>query len=230
ENYNRYDEEIKEVVAHWNCEFFKDIDPPEEPLDPNLVKAMIWQESRMGYTKGAEINLMQVGKIGDDSLKTLTGELPEYWIYTGEEILLEYKEAKVETPSDSIYWGVRWLYHKAQGITKNDRKKYWLTWKEALAKYGPGKQEYTENVWSIYQSGLDKREKIPLKLWGIIFLAISFAFLSYFPRSFNPQRSEVVEKNIIAQAQERIFFDTEIIPCPNNSQLFISILEREKDW
>ena len=38
----------------------------------------------------------------------------EYEIVNGEEILLEYKEINIIQHKDSIYWGIRWLYHKAQ--------------------------------------------------------------------------------------------------------------------
>ena len=38
DDYNRYDEVISDATAYWNCEFFSQECPPQEPLDPNLVK------------------------------------------------------------------------------------------------------------------------------------------------------------------------------------------------
>ena len=86
ENYNRYDKQIIEAVAFWNEEFFAQEFPPTNPLDPNLVKAMIFQESRVGYYAGAEINVMQVGNYGDPSLKVLNGDVEnsEYEITNGK--------------------------------------------------------------------------------------------------------------------------------------------------
>src|SRR3989338_5392817 len=170
ENYNQYDNDIRDVVNYWNGEFAKDTDPPKELLDPNLVKAILYQESRVGNDPTAGINIMQVGNPGDPSLKTLRGELPEYWIHDGEQILLQY-DAKVEKAKDSIYWGVRWLYHKAQGIT-TDRRRYWNGWKQAVHGYGPGTQQYTDSVWDIYTHGFKLEKKKKIKLWMIIFLLL----------------------------------------------------------
>src|SRR3989344_5132755 len=176
EDYNRYDAVIEEVVDYWNNEFLKDTDPPEKLLDPNLVKAILYQESRVGYdpNNNGEINVMQVGNEGDPSLKTLRGELVEYWIHNGEQIQLKYPDAKTESVKDGIYWGIRWLYHKAQKISEDDpNKRIWITWKEAVEKYGPPgvKKEYVKSVWSIYQNGIKKEKNGNLiKLWGVILL------------------------------------------------------------
>jgi hypothetical protein len=42
EDYNRFDSEILEAVNFWNKFFFSQKYPPKQPLDPNLVKAMIY--------------------------------------------------------------------------------------------------------------------------------------------------------------------------------------------
>ncbi|PKL72531.1 hypothetical protein CVV26_00780 [Candidatus Kuenenbacteria bacterium HGW-Kuenenbacteria-1] len=182
EDYNRFNEVIVANTDFWNNQFLNDTDPPEEILDPNLVKAIIFQESRMGYDENAGKNIMQVGNVGDPSLKTLRGELKEYWIHNGKEILLKYDNAQINNENDSIYWGIRWLYHKAQGITK-DNKRYWLSWREAVKKYGPNNDKYVNNVWDIYTKGVDKRSKPLLKLWFIfvpfIIILLSGAFWIY---------------------------------------------------
>lgn len=169
EDYNRYDATIEEVVDYWNAEFLKDTYPPKDLLDPNLVKAILYQESRVGNDPAAGINVMQVGNPGDPSLRTLRGELPEYWIHNGKQELLKY-DAKIGEAKDSIYWGVRWLYHKAQVIT-DDNRRYWRTWKEAVHEYGPGTQAYTNSVWSIYTKGYKFEKNKKIKLW-IIFLPL----------------------------------------------------------
>ncbi len=170
-NYNRYDTEIENIVNEWNKEFLNDKYPPKKPLDPSLVKAIIYQESKVGYYPGGEINVMQVGNLGDPSIHALNnngvlklpnGELAlEYEIKNGKEWTLDYGgKANNNTVYESIKWGTRWLYHKAQGV-KND-KRYWRTWKEAIFGYGPNTQEYVDKVWNIYTKGIDPKGNI---LW-----------------------------------------------------------------
>ena len=69
-------------------------------MDPSLVKAIIYQESKVGYYPGGEINVMQVGNLGDPSIHALNnngvlklpnGELAlEYEIKNGKEWTLDY--------------------------------------------------------------------------------------------------------------------------------------------
>lgn len=49
--YNRFDASISRWVAHYNARF-----RPDTPLDPNIVKSMAFNESRMG-TKGEHLEL-----------------------------------------------------------------------------------------------------------------------------------------------------------------------------
>ncbi|MFC1613651.1 hypothetical protein ACFL23_05025, partial [Patescibacteria group bacterium] len=158
EDYNRFDNEIIEAVDYWNNFFVKQEYPPEKLLDYNLVKAIIYRESRVGYQRGGEVDVMQVGNEGDPALDTLRGKLEEREWINGEEVKLDY-QAKIEIPKDSVYWGVRWLYHKAQGITF-DEKRYWRSWKNAVLGYGPGTAEYVDYVWRVYKEGRDFNGKV----------------------------------------------------------------------
>jgi len=176
ENYNKFDVAIAEIADDWNSQFLNDTDPPEEILDPNLVKAIIFQESRMGYGEGAGINIMRVGVQGDASLKTLRGELKEYWIHNGKKIQLKYNDAIINKPEDSIKWGIRWLYHKAMRVT-TDNKRSWHTWREAIKRYGPPNEKYSNNVWDIYTKGIDKRGRSPIRLW-LIFIPLALILFS----------------------------------------------------
>lgn len=154
-NYNRYDSEIENTINFWNKKFLNDKYPVKIPLDPSLVKAIIYQESKVGYYPGGEIDVMQVGNIDDPAIKTLNGELEEWWISDGKQIRLNYKgKASANLPVNSIYWGVRWLYHKAQIIT-NDNKRHWRNWREAVFGYGPNTRKYENDVWKIYTKGID---------------------------------------------------------------------------
>jgi hypothetical protein len=182
QDYNRYDRQIEYWTNHWNQLFLNDKYPVEEPLDPSLVKAICYQESKLGYYPGGEIDIMQVGDTGDPAIHILNNDgairLPngepavEYEIKDGKEWLVDYDgEAKVETIDDSLEWGIRWLYHVAQGITA-DGKRYWRPWKEAVFRYGPNTDEYTENVWNIYKNGLDKPKTGTIKLWSVLLLLV----------------------------------------------------------
>lgn len=228
EDYNKFDMAIKKATDHWNGEFLEETDPVQEILDPNLVKAMIFQESRMGYGEGAGINIMQVGNKGDASLKTLRGILKEYWIHNGKEVLLKYDDAIINKPEDNIKWGVRWLYHKAQYIGDNG-KRHWRTWQEAVKKYGPPNEKYSNNVWDIYLKGIDKRSKPPLKLWNIVFLIVLSSFIFYAPGfSVLPIKSAVLAE---MSDEEKVYIkDIEITRYNDFSPLFLAEIIEEDDW
>jgi len=228
EDYNRYDTDIAVATNYWNEEFRDDTFPPEEILDPDLVKAMAFQESRVGNDKTAGINIMRVGVTGDASLKTLRGELKEYWIHDGKKIQLKYHDAIINKPEDSIEWGVRWLYHKAQYIG-DDGRRHWRTWQEAVKHYGPGTQKYVNNVWDIYNKGIDKRSKPPLKLWTIVLLIIFYSFIFYAPGfSVLPIKSAVLAE---MSAEEKAYIkDIEITRYNDFSPLFLAEIIEEDDW
>lgn len=177
ENYNRYDTAILAAVDYWNGQFLKDTNPPEEPLDPNLVKAMIYVESRVGYYPGGEVDVIQVGNPGDDALRTLNYAVEETWFQNGKRIPLDYHgAANADTPVESIKWGVRWLYHKAQGI-RDDGSRYWRSWQEAMEGYGPQREEHNKAIWNIYKNGVDTRENKSIRLWSFALLSVLLMLL-----------------------------------------------------
>lgn len=173
EDYNRFDREIVESVAEWNNEFLKQDYPPIEPLDPNLVKAMIYIESRMGYEKGGYPDVMQVGDPDNPALASLR----KVANYKANEFISKNKAGhlsysfpqgrlpvKVESSEESIFWGVRWLYHKAQkhyGTGENNLNppfvREWKIWEQAVIDYNGSdrKYEYQKKVWKIYKNGVD---------------------------------------------------------------------------
>ncbi|MBU4368944.1 hypothetical protein KJ575_04535, partial [Patescibacteria group bacterium] len=233
ENYNRYDDLIINAVACWNEEFFSEIYYPNEPLDPSLIKAIIFQESRVGYDKNnnGNINVMQVGNTGDPSLDVLNGkgEKPEYELRDGKLREVDYNgEAKVEKVYDSINWGVRWLYHRAQWIG-DDKKRHWFSWKDAVKRYGPGMEEYADNVWSIYTQGVDNRNNPPFKLWIIIFIilipALLFSLYDFSGRSIKSAIFDTMNPYERAYAK-----DIKIEYYNENNFLFLAIIEWENDW
>ena len=75
-NYNRFDTEIANAVGEWNDFFLNQEYPPDISLNPSLIKAMIFQESTMGYSKKkrGHVDIMQVGTPGDPALHTLNND------------------------------------------------------------------------------------------------------------------------------------------------------------
>lgn len=125
---NKYDNLIRGWTKYWN-EVFK----PKDPLDPNLVKALIASESsfilkpplqnagRAGKARG----LMQ---ITDQAIKALgdeKGELKDY--------LIDIKQKDIVDPNISICAGIRWLFHKKK--LASARLKREASWEEAVAEY-----------------------------------------------------------------------------------------------
>jgi hypothetical protein len=158
-------------VNRWNDEFSKKKNPPPLFLDPSLVKAIAYQESRLGYganTVGypAHPDIMQVGDDRNPAIHTLRAEkgFEEYEWDDARNIpvLLKFNErVQINTPRDSIYWGVRWLYHKAQYSQKGKRN--WKTWDEAVENYHKkGDLRYRDAVMKIYRKGIDRQG---VKLW-----------------------------------------------------------------
>ena len=78
--YNKLDKYILSAVNYWNDFFSKQQYPPPQPLNPNLVKAIIYRESTLGYDKdnNGEIDVMQVWNPLDPAQPTLLGKTPEY--------------------------------------------------------------------------------------------------------------------------------------------------------
>lgn len=174
-NYNRFDREIEEATFFWNNFYRKQVSPPPNLLDPNLVKAVIYRESRLGYFPNAEIiDVMQVWDEANPAKGTLLGNNPESELInpnTVDFIHLHYPRTapipKVEYPKDSIFWGVRWLYHKAQRLTNLDGpyQREWLDWEQAIRNYNANEkivEAYLREVYSVYENGTDLESNI---LW-----------------------------------------------------------------
>lgn len=192
ENFNRFDHELEQAVNFWNKEFLTQKEPPPQPLDPNLVKAIVYVESRMGYGSSLDgqpafPDVMQIADEGNPAIHTLrndgwvdprTGRVAREfeWINNKEEVL-RYKEANGNSPAESIKWGIRWLCHKAQGI-KNGGGRFWKSWEQAVTDYnGGGDPRYQQKVNRIYKEGLDLQGT---RLWSLVVLTALSLFSLYF--------------------------------------------------
>lgn len=178
-DYNKLDEFIVKATNFWNNFFLTQMYPPPELLDPNLVKAIVYRESRLGYVpNGNIIDVMQVWNPKDPARQTLLGETPEREFISSDKIEFIHKfypigvTPKEETREESIFWGIRWLYHKTQYLLENDdgivsipyiRK--WRSWKEAAGSYNANPElveGYVKEVFSVYDKGVDSEDNI---LW-----------------------------------------------------------------
>lgn len=84
-----------------------------------------------------------------------TGQEAEEYTLTSKGIeIMDYDgKAKVGTIDDSIYWGVIWLYHKAEIINEDDSRS-WRSWSDAVTRYnGGGDTTYQKKVYEIYKNG-----------------------------------------------------------------------------
>ncbi len=123
EHADKYDIFIRGWVHYWN-----DIFNFKEPLDPNLVKALIASESSFDIEpkgKSQAIGLMQLMPDTITYLQDLNGELKDHFIRVSKSNYLD--------PSANICAGVRWLFRKK--VTAAERLKRDATWIEAVADY-----------------------------------------------------------------------------------------------
>jgi len=174
-DYNKLDEYILSAVNYWNDFFSKQQYPPPNLLDPNLVKAIIYRESTLGYDKrnNGKIDVMQVWDENNPAKLALLGKTPESEFIdsnTTEFIHNIYPPdmvVDVSTPKESIFWGVRWLYHKAQSLPDliKPYRREWKTWEGAIRGYNANPlivEAYIKEVFSVYEKGIDDEGNI---LW-----------------------------------------------------------------
>ncbi len=127
-NGNTYDEIIRGWTKYWN-EVFK----TAEPLDADLVKALIASESsfnpdiivKVGKTKNRARGLMQVTDETQKILGNPKGELRDQLVHVDQDDLLD--------PNLNICAGVRWLFRKKQLADSLAGKE--ILWTDAIQKY-----------------------------------------------------------------------------------------------
>jgi len=172
-DYNQLDQYILSSVEHWNNFFLSQEYPPPEPLDPNFVKAVIYRESRLGYYPSSNIvDVMQVWDDRNPPRAAFLGETsanefvsPEVVKHISYSYPVGKNPPRVESREDSVFWGIRWLYYKAQFLKPDANRKpalpyvrMWRTWEEAAAKYNANPEllrDYMSEVLKVYHEGVD---------------------------------------------------------------------------
>lgn len=132
---NNYDMEIRGWTKYWNEVFESD-----DPLNPNLIKALILTESGFNIDPKLKLSqdahgLMQVltktfGYLGDTK-----GELKNYLVCLTKNQFLN--------PSANICAGIRWLFRKKE--TAANKLKHKATWINAIEDYKRYLKDIIEN-------------------------------------------------------------------------------------
>ena len=122
---NKYDSLIRGWTKYWN-----DIFKPAEPLDPDMVKALIATES--SFNAGSKIGKGDVARglmqVRDTTLKILSDECGEL-----RDHLLNVGQKDANDPNLNIAAGTRWLFRKRETATA--RLKRQASWEEAVEEY-----------------------------------------------------------------------------------------------
>lgn len=106
EDGNRYDELIAVWVDYFNRKFPPL--PPETPLDPDVIKALIGSESEFEADPRRNKKAFGIAQITPNALKTLQnpeGETKEY-LFKG------IRQKDLKDPEIGIPMGVRWIFRK----------------------------------------------------------------------------------------------------------------------
>jgi len=123
---DHYDQLIRGWVRYWN-----DIFGFDEPLNPNLIKALMATESSFEENakspnhKNRARGLLQITEETLHILNDHKGELSNYLMFIRAQDLFD--------PSVNICSGVRWLFRKQ--ITASARLGRKATWEEAVIEY-----------------------------------------------------------------------------------------------
>lgn len=125
---DNFDHFIRGWTKYWN-----DIFKPDEPLDPDLVKALIATESSFNLkphtpdagTAGKAHGLIQLTDQAIKALGDADGELLNH--------LVKISTENTSDPNLSIGAGIRWLFRKRD--LASHRLKRQATWQEGIAEY-----------------------------------------------------------------------------------------------
>lgn len=129
DNADEFDMHIRGWTQYWNSVFNS-----SEPLDPNLVKALIASESSFRVvlrtpTKNPKLGdacgLMQLTNSTIRILRNHRGEIKEHFIAVSDDEIFD--------PSANICAGIRWLFRKK--VTAAARLKHPATWDDSVAEY-----------------------------------------------------------------------------------------------
>jgi hypothetical protein len=124
---NDFDHLIRGWTRYWN-----EVIGAQDPLDPDLVKALIATESRFnpkarppGKSPRRARGLMQITSDTREILASETGELKDF--------LVNVDDKELDDPNLNIAAGIRWLFRKKEIAQSKLGKK--ATWRDAVAEF-----------------------------------------------------------------------------------------------
>jgi len=149
---DRYDDLIAGWVQYWN-----DVIKPDDPLDPNLVKALIATES--GFDPNQLANkkdsnsargLMQITNATRKILGDEKGELKDHF--------LTVTKNELNDPAVNICAGVRWLFHKKTLLSSKLGRS--ATWLETIGSYKGTAKTTKERAKKLMEKFMGKYEEL----------------------------------------------------------------------
>jgi hypothetical protein len=176
-DYDKHDKAFEAAAESWGTFY-------ENAVNPDILKAVGFQESQLGYQANEHIDIMTVGNAGDhvlDAFHRVAGynnekeAIPDASGLNGFAIrYLHYPDANKNSVREAIHWGTCWLYHKAQkgkfgsspGNPPFDTKfNGWNSWETAVSFYGPN-TAYLGVVEGPWKRG--KKESTGIYLWPVL--------------------------------------------------------------
>lgn len=121
---DRYDEVIAVWVDYFNNKFRAD-----PPLDPNVVKALLWSESDLRIDPPKNKNAIGIAQIIPDTLKIVQDENGE----AKDFVFSKIRKIDLKNPNIAIPICVRWLFRK--NVTAAHRLKRVPNHEELILEY-----------------------------------------------------------------------------------------------
>ena len=153
---SKHGNDFDELIGGWT-QYWNEMLSSEQPLDPNLVKALISTESDFKITAKALASkgnwargLMQVT---DQTLKILKDEKGEV-----KNFLVDIDQGDAHDPNLNISAGIRWLFQKKALLEK--RKRRVVSWEEAVMDY----KGYTKDLKNKKKSAMTQWNKFLKRL------------------------------------------------------------------
>lgn len=126
-NSDAYDPLIRLWTQYWN-----EVLKPTDPLQPEIVKALIWSESKFKLDAKVKMGprnfargLAQVTDATRDILRNESGELKDHYVNATDK--------EIAIPSVAICASIRWLFRKQETASSFLRRN--ATWEESVAEY-----------------------------------------------------------------------------------------------
>jgi hypothetical protein len=152
---SKYDDFIAGWVQYWN-----DVLKPDEPLEPNLVKALIASESGFDPNKLANKKNSNSAR-GLTQITNTTRKLLDGYHGDVKDQLITVTKAELDDPNVNICGGVRWLFEKRrQASVHLKRSALWIetVWEYKGVKLAKSKKE-AEKIKKIFNDFYEEFQK-----------------------------------------------------------------------